>query len=74
MFQKTHKLVHVHFDKEGGLGLQTIISLDAIGSQVTSGRSFCLSEPEISMERITILQYLTPEDNDFNFTLKHFKT
>lgn len=37
MLQKPHKLVHVHFDKEGGLGLQRLISVDAIGSQVTSG-------------------------------------
>lgn len=49
MLQNSHKLVHVHFDKEGGLGPQGLTSVDAVGSQITSGASLYLVEPHISM-------------------------
>lgn len=42
MLQKTHKLLHVHFDKEGGLGLQRVISVDEIGSQEPQACHFTL--------------------------------
>lgn len=40
MLQKTHKLVH--FDKERGLGLQRLISVDEIGSQEPQACHFTL--------------------------------
>lgn len=42
MLQKRHKLVHVHFDKEGGLGQQRLISVDEIGSQEPQACHFAL--------------------------------